>query len=97
MWRPCLRCAICGQSSARNAARAYGALKSATDGGAENAASERIRALAEGFSNDLDKATSGELTEWRTEFIADGAEAAKSTGKLVELEKEGSGLEHRWD
>src|SRR5712691_3885559 len=37
---------------------------------AEPAARERIRALAEAFCTDLDKASTGELTEFRTEFLA---------------------------
>src|SRR5262249_60977493 len=51
---------------------------------AEVVARERIRALAEAFCNDLNKITTGELTEWRTEVLSppsqpEGA-AAKGAG-----------------
>ena len=47
------------------------ALKSAADPKTgEAVAREHIRALAEAFCNDLDKVATGELTEWRTEFLA---------------------------
>ena len=46
-------------------------LKSAADPkAAEAVARERIRALAQAFSDDLDKVATGELTDWRTEFLA---------------------------
>ena len=46
-------------------------LKSAADPKAgEAVARERIRALAEAFCNDLDKVATGELADWRTEFLA---------------------------
>jgi hypothetical protein len=37
---------------------------------AEPPARERVRTLAEAFWTDLDKATVGELSEFRTEFVA---------------------------
>jgi hypothetical protein len=45
------------------------ALKSPSDPMAEFASRERIRSLAEAFCSDLNKATSAELTEFRTEFL----------------------------
>jgi hypothetical protein len=44
--------------------------KGNTDPTAEANSREHIRALAEAFCNDLNKATTGELGEWRTEFLA---------------------------
>src|SRR2546426_4550985 len=45
-------------------------LKGAADAKAgEAVARERIRALAEAFCNDVNKITTGELTEWRTEVF----------------------------
>ena len=63
-------------------------LKDATDRKtAEVVARERIRALAEAFCNDLNKITTGELTEWRTEFLASLSEldaaAKKGTGDVT--------------
>jgi hypothetical protein len=46
------------------------ALKGTTDSSPEKATRERIRTLAEAFCNDLDRAAIGEVTEWRTEFLA---------------------------
>jgi hypothetical protein len=58
------------------------ALKSATDQKpAEAAARERIRALAQGFCNDLNKVSSGEFAEWRTEFLASLSELAEAAKK----------------
>jgi hypothetical protein len=58
------------------------ALKSAADPKtAEAATRERIRALAEAFCNDLDKAATGELTEWRTEFLASLSELEAAAKK----------------
>src|SRR5215467_9522129 len=46
-------------------------LKSAADPkAAEVVARGRIRALAQAFCSDLDKVATGELTDWRTEFLA---------------------------
>lgn len=59
------------------------ALKDAPDpSAAEPAARERIRVLAEAFCGDLDKAATGELTEFRTEFVA-------SLGELDAASKKG--------
>jgi hypothetical protein len=59
-------------------------LKSAADPKtAEAVARERIRALAEAFCNDLNKVATGELTEWRTEFLA-------SLSELESVAKKGS-------
>jgi hypothetical protein len=60
------------------------ALKAATDPAQELAARERIRALAEAFCNDLDKAATGELTEWRTEFLASLSELEAAAKKGTE-------------
>jgi hypothetical protein len=49
---------------------------------AEAAARERVRVLAEAFCADLDKAATGELTEFRTEFIT-------SLGELDAAAKKG--------
>jgi hypothetical protein len=49
---------------------------------AEPAARERIRVLAEAFCADLDKEATGELTEFRTEFVA-------SLGELDAASKKG--------
>jgi hypothetical protein len=57
------------------------ALKATNDAGAETGARERIRALAEAFCTDLDKAASGELTEWRTEFLASLSELEAAAKK----------------
>ena len=58
------------------------ALKAAADPTAgEPAARERIRALAEGFCNDLNKAATGELTEWRTEFLTSLSELETAAKK----------------
>jgi hypothetical protein len=59
-------------------------LKSTTDTGAEIGARERIRALAEAFCTDLDKAASGELAEWRTEFLASLSELEAAAKKGTE-------------
>jgi len=60
------------------------AVKSATDPKtAEGPARERIRSLAEAFCADLNKVTTGELTEWKTEFLA-------SLSELNEAAKKGS-------
>jgi hypothetical protein len=48
---------------------------------AEVVARERIRALAEAFCNDLNKITTGELTEWRTEFLASLSELEAAAKK----------------
>jgi hypothetical protein len=48
---------------------------------AEAVARERIRALAEAFCNDLNKITTGELTEWRTEFLASLSELEAAAKK----------------
>jgi hypothetical protein len=59
-------------------------LKSAADPKtAETVARERIGALAEAFCNDLNKVATGELTEWRTEFLA-------SLSELESVAKKGS-------
>jgi hypothetical protein len=60
------------------------AIKSSGDPAAETAARERIRALAEAFCNDLDKATGGELSEWRTEFLASLSELEAAAKKGTE-------------
>jgi len=58
------------------------ALKSAADPGAGEAVTrERIRALAEAFCNDLDKVATGELTDWRTEFLASLSELEAAAKK----------------
>jgi hypothetical protein len=58
------------------------ALKDAADRKtAEVVARERIRALAEAFCNDLNKITTGELTEWRTEFLASLSELEAAAKK----------------
>jgi hypothetical protein len=58
------------------------ALKAAADPTAgEPAARERIRALAEGFCNDLNKAATGELAEWRTEFLTSLSELESAAKK----------------
>jgi methyl-accepting chemotaxis protein len=54
---------------------------------AEVVARERIRALAEAFCNDLNKITTCELTEWRTEFLASLSEleaAAEDVTKQIQ-------------
>jgi hypothetical protein len=57
-------------------------LKSAADPKtAETVARERIRALAEAFCNDLNKVATGELTEWRTEFLASLSELESAAKK----------------
>src|SRR5260221_14436157 len=43
---------------------------------AEAVARERITALAEAFCNDVNKITTGELTEWRTGFLAPPSQLA---------------------
>ena len=48
---------------------------------AEAVARERIRALAEAFCNDMNKITTGELTEWRTEFLASLSELEAAAKK----------------
>ena len=60
-------------------------LKDAADPkAAEVVARERIRALAEAFCNDLNKVTTGELTEWRTEFLASLSELEAAAKKGTE-------------
>lgn len=63
------------------------AVQSATDrGAAEMAARERLRVIANAFCDDLNKATTGELGEWKTEFLASLSalsEAAKKGGEEV--------------
>jgi len=56
------------------------ALKSAAGAG-EAVTRERIRALAEAFCNDLDKVATGELTDWRTEFLASLSELEAAARK----------------
>jgi len=57
-------------------------LKSAADPKAGAAvARERIRALAEAFCNDLDKVATGELADWRTEFLASLSELEAAAKK----------------
>ena len=48
---------------------------------AEPAARERIRVLAEAFCNDMNKASTGELTEWRTEFLSSLSELEAAAKK----------------
>ena len=48
---------------------------------AEVVARERIRVLAEAFCNDVNKITTGELTEWRTEFLASLSELEAAAKK----------------
>jgi AcrR family transcriptional regulator len=48
---------------------------------AEAVARERITALAEAFCNDVNKITTGELTEWRTEFLASLSELEAAAKK----------------
>ena len=58
------------------------ALKSSADPKAgEAAARERIRALAEAFCNDLNKTATGELTDWRTEFLTSLSELEATAKK----------------
>jgi hypothetical protein len=58
------------------------ALKSAADPKAgEAVAREHISALAEAFCNDLNKVATGELTEWRTEFLASLSELEAAAKK----------------
>jgi hypothetical protein len=70
------------------------ALKGTTDSTAEKATRERIRTLAEAFCNDLDKAASGEVTQWRTEFLASLSEleavAKKGTEDITKQVQEAS-------
>ncbi len=57
-------------------------LKSAADPKAgEAVARERIRALAEAFCNDLDKVATGELADWRTEFLVSLSELEAAAKK----------------
>ena len=57
-------------------------LKSAADPKAgEAVARERIRALAEAFCNDLDKVATGELADWRTDFLASLSELEAAAKK----------------
>jgi hypothetical protein len=57
-------------------------LKSAADPKAgEAVARERIRALAQAFCNDLDKVATGELADWRTEFLASLSELEAAAKK----------------
>ena len=51
---------------------------------AQVVARERIRVLAEAFCNDLNKITTGELTEWRTEFLASLSELEAAAKKGTE-------------
>jgi hypothetical protein len=74
MWTK-LSSQFCGSSTA---------VKGTTDAAAELAARERIRALAEAFCNDLDKAASGELIQWRTEFLASLSELEAAAKKGTE-------------
>lgn len=58
------------------------ALKSAADPTAgEAVARERIRGLAQAFCNDLDKVATGELTDWRTQFLASLSELEAAAKK----------------
>jgi hypothetical protein len=60
-------------------------LKDAADPKAgEVVARERIRALAEAFCNDLDKVATGELTGWRTDFLASLSELEAAAKKGTE-------------
>jgi hypothetical protein len=59
-------------------------LKGNTDPKAEVNVREYIRTLAEAFCNDLNKATSGELGEWRTEFLASLSELEEAAKKGTE-------------
>jgi hypothetical protein len=47
----------------------------------EAVARERNRALAKAFCNDLDKVATGELTDWRTEFLASLSELEAAAKK----------------
>jgi len=61
------------------------ALKDAADAkAAEPAAREKIRALAEAFCADLDKASASELNEFRTEFLASLTELDAAAKKGTE-------------
>jgi hypothetical protein len=51
---------------------------------AEPAARERVRALAEAFCADLDKAASSELTEFRTQFVASMSDLDSAATKGIE-------------
>lgn len=60
------------------------ALKNSPDPSAEPNARERLRALAEAFCTDLDKAATGELTEFRTEFLVSLSELDAASKKGAE-------------
>jgi hypothetical protein len=60
------------------------ALQAAADPKPEAATRERIHALAQAFCNDLNKATTSELAEWRTEFIASLSELEQTARKGTE-------------
>ena len=62
---------------------AKGAAPSSTE---EAAARERIRSLAEAFCNDMNKVTSVELAEWRTEFLASLSYLEEAARKGTERE-----------
>jgi hypothetical protein len=57
------------------------ALQAAPEPNAEIATRQRIHALAEAFCNDLNKATTIELSEWRTEFVTSLSELAQAAQK----------------
>jgi hypothetical protein len=60
------------------------ALQAAPGANAETATRQRIHALAEAFCNDLNKATTTELSEWRTEFVTSLSELAQAAQKGTE-------------
>jgi hypothetical protein len=60
---------------------AFKVIATADRASAEPAARERMRRLAEAFCNDLDKASSGEMTNWRTEFLASLSELEAAAKK----------------
>lgn len=61
------------------------ALRASTDpNAAEIVTRQRIQTLAEAFCNDLNKASTTELAEWRTEFVTSLSELAQAAQKGTE-------------
>lgn len=64
--------------------KALSALQAAPSPAAEVATRQQIHTLAEAFCDDLNKATTIELTEWRTEFVTSLSELAQAAQKGTE-------------
>ena len=62
----------------------YPELKASTD---QNASRKRVLELAEAFCNDLDKLSTGELADWRTEFLTSLSELEETANaELADVE-----------